>query len=83
MRGMNNLHISYNEKTISVSHERYNHPPVRKHYLYLIGGMNNLHISCEEKTTLIFQKVDRQLLYHVSKRQPLYLVLGKDKLYIS
>ncbi len=46
MRGMNNLHISCEKKTISVSisHVR------KRHYMYLITGMNNLHMSCEEKT---------------------------------
>ncbi len=89
---INEDHISYDNKTTLIFYERDRQLPyhVRKRqYLYLIRGMNNLHISCEEmttsgprerdnppKTTIIFQEVDRQLPYHVRKRQPLYFVRG-------
>jgi hypothetical protein len=39
MRGMNNLHISYKEKTISVSHER------DEKHSYLMLGKDNFCIS--------------------------------------
>ncbi len=75
---MNNLRISREEKTISVSHERciiilhisreektlsaINH--VRKRQVvYLMKGMNNLHISCKEKTISDSHERDEQPSY--------------------
>ncbi len=90
MRGINNLHtrkdnirvsweinkdhISYDEETALISHERDRQLHVRKRQpLYLVRGIN-LHKSCEEKTSFIS---------HMRKRLYLYPMRGINSLYIS